>query len=264
MGLNRSGGFRLVQGGEQSQEVINPIQTPDRKAHRLFVWGVAVSVAYTGALAIYSFVEWPHMKAMTPDQFATFLSGAFAPLAFLWLVLGFRQQGDELQNSARALWLQGEELRNSVEQQRQLVQVSREQLEAERLQQQDARDEAVKAAQPQLVLADNGSSSIGTEARFDYLLTTARATCSNVVVLVDGVECNRKAFLAQGGELAFRITFDRDQVREQYIQVRYTDILGAHRLQDFKIPLLPPLFENGKPRLGKPLKIGEPQLATDA
>jgi hypothetical protein len=40
------------------------------------------------------------MLAMKPEEFATFLSGVFAPLAFLWLVLGFRQQGDELKNSA--------------------------------------------------------------------------------------------------------------------------------------------------------------------
>jgi len=64
---------------------------------------------------------------MKPDEFATFLAGVFGPLAFLWLVLGFFQQGAELRHSADALWLQGQELQNSVEQQRNLVEVTREQ-----------------------------------------------------------------------------------------------------------------------------------------
>lgn len=64
------------------------------------MWGLGASVCYAGGLLAYAGHEWPHMLAMKPEEFATFLSGVFAPLAFLWLVLGFRQQGDELKNSA--------------------------------------------------------------------------------------------------------------------------------------------------------------------
>ena len=69
---------------------------------------------------------------MTPNEWGDFLAGSFAPLAFLWLVLGYLQQGDELRLSTEALRLQAEELRNSVQQQRELVEVSRLQVESER------------------------------------------------------------------------------------------------------------------------------------
>lgn len=53
------------------------------------------------------------------------------PLALLWLILGYFQQGEELKQSTRALQLQAEELRNSVAQQQLLVAVSCEQMAAQ-------------------------------------------------------------------------------------------------------------------------------------
>jgi hypothetical protein len=53
-----------------------------------------------------------------------------APVAFIWLVLGFLQQGDELRLSTQALIYQVDELRESVEQQKQLVDASTKAVEA--------------------------------------------------------------------------------------------------------------------------------------
>ena len=72
------------------------------------------------------------LAKMSPNEWGDFLAGSFAPLAFLWLVLGYLQQGDELRLSTDALRLQAEELKNSVQQQRELVEVSRQQVESER------------------------------------------------------------------------------------------------------------------------------------
>lgn len=85
--------------------------------------------------------------SMAPNAWGDFFAGCFAPLAFLWLVLGYLQQGEELRLSTEALRLQAEELRNSVEQQRALVEVSRHQVESERealLQERALRDEEAK------------------------------------------------------------------------------------------------------------------------
>lgn len=239
------------------------VQSPDQKAHRLFIFGLFASVAYTGALAVYSWHEWVQMRALNPDEFATFLSGAFAPLAFLWLVLGFRQQGDELQNSARALWLQGEELRNSVEQQRQLVEVSREQLQSERQQRHDDQIEAERAAQPLLVLAQNGGTYSNGQANLDYLLTNARSTCSDVVIFVNDEMTNRTPVLALGGEVRFRISFSQDNAAENHIVVRYTDIFGSGRLQRFMVPLNGYVEPNGSKTHGRPIMLGPPERSTD-
>ncbi|BCY01606.1 hypothetical protein PszF2a_13950 [Stutzerimonas stutzeri] len=71
------------------------------------------------------------LAGMPLNEIGDFLAGIFSPLAFLWLVLGFLQQGKELQASRHALVLQADELRSSVEQQKELVKVSREQHELE-------------------------------------------------------------------------------------------------------------------------------------
>jgi hypothetical protein len=94
---------------------------------------------------------------MEPNELGDFLAGCFAPLAFLWLVLGFFQQGDELRNSVAALHLQGEELRNSVEQQKQLVEVTREQLGLDHAKLQSEALAAVRRAEPIFhISADRG------------------------------------------------------------------------------------------------------------
>ncbi|RIL06893.1 MAG: hypothetical protein DCC71_04950 [Proteobacteria bacterium] len=50
-----------------------------------------------------------------PPSVGGFLEGAFAPLAFLWLVIGFFLQREELQRQSRAIDLQYQELRRTAE-----------------------------------------------------------------------------------------------------------------------------------------------------
>jgi hypothetical protein len=61
-----------------------------------------------------------------------FLAGAFGPIAIVWLVLGFIQQGEELKLNTAALKLQADELRQSVAQQRRLVELNNEEQAARR------------------------------------------------------------------------------------------------------------------------------------
>ena len=94
--------------------------------------GVLATIVWIFAVSYLAYREVGAFSEMAPNEWGDFFAGVFAPLAFLWLVLGYLQQGDELRLSTDALRLQAEELRNSVEQQRALVQVSREQVESER------------------------------------------------------------------------------------------------------------------------------------
>ena len=66
---------------------------------------------------------------LTLNEVGDFCAGLFGPLAFLWLVLGYFQQGAELRQNNEALRLQAIELKNSVEQQRNLVEVTSKQVE---------------------------------------------------------------------------------------------------------------------------------------
>lgn len=113
-----------------------------------FWFGISVTVLWLG-FAGYMFATQTH-----PDQlnaWGDFFAGFFAPLAFLWLVLGYLQQGEELKHSTQALQLQAEELRNSVEQQSQLVAVSREQMKQEFEALQEERERRRDAARPKFV-----------------------------------------------------------------------------------------------------------------
>lgn len=54
-------------------------------------------------------------SAMTLNEWGDFLAGASAPLALLWLVVGYFQHGEELRLNTEALNAQQEELRRQVE-----------------------------------------------------------------------------------------------------------------------------------------------------
>lgn len=88
------------------------------------------------------------LETMPLNEVGDFLAGVFGPVAIFWLVLGFFQQGMELRQNNEALRLQASELKNSVEQQRELVAVTREQVSAEISQMQAERDRRLASLEP--------------------------------------------------------------------------------------------------------------------
>lgn len=93
--------------------------------------GVAITVAYLVAAVVLSWGERDKFLGMEPNQVGDFLAGVVGPLALLWLILGYFQQGEELRQSSLALAQQADELRRSVEQQQALVEVTRAQMDAQ-------------------------------------------------------------------------------------------------------------------------------------
>jgi hypothetical protein len=61
-------------------------------------------------------IGWDRFAAQPADSLGSFLEGAFAPLAFLWLVIGFFLQQKELAGNNEAIRLQYLEMRRSAEQ----------------------------------------------------------------------------------------------------------------------------------------------------
>ncbi len=72
--------------------------------------GIVVSLLYLYFIAQYFDFSVIKIKELKPNTLGDFLAGTFAPLAFLWLVLGYFQQG-------KALQTQIEELRETVQHQ---------------------------------------------------------------------------------------------------------------------------------------------------
>ncbi|MDC4990929.1 hypothetical protein OHW12_15595 [Acinetobacter baumannii] len=81
-----------------------------------------------GYSLVFIFLDPAKKVLLTSNELGDFLAGVFAPLAFLFLYLGYKQQGFELQQNTQALNLQAAELKNSVEQQRLLVEAATDDL----------------------------------------------------------------------------------------------------------------------------------------
>lgn len=87
----------------------------------LSIIGIALTVAYLGLLWFVFDGRLVEILLMEPNETGDLLAGIFGPLAILWLILGFFQQGIELRQNTRALEMQAEELRKSVEHQKEMV-----------------------------------------------------------------------------------------------------------------------------------------------
>lgn len=205
------------------------------KLHRL---GLGLTALWIGGSGIYALCVIDLMWAMKPDEFATFLSGVFAPVAFLWLVLGFMQQGDELRNSAEALRLQGEELRNSVEQQRQLVEVSREQMKFEAEARAMSESDADRAAQPVLTLSGNINARSGDKRSGVLVLRSVGPTCTDVAVHVSDGRKFTRSILLDREVLELNLDYNHpEKISPLRIKVDYSDLRSQRRRVEFVLPV---------------------------
>lgn len=134
---------------------------------RLFWYGIVGSALYFVMLvAVIYFMELGIMT--TWNEFGDFLAGAFSPVAFLWLVLGYIQQQKELQQNTKALELQALELKNSVDQYREMVSVAREQLLSDRESLESAKLEKETQYKPIIKAPSLTPSAIVGGERFKY------------------------------------------------------------------------------------------------
>lgn len=186
--------------------------------------GVWVSAAWLIGLGVYVGVKWQAIVNLAPNEVGDALAGAFAPLAFLWLVLGFFQQGAELRNSGKALWLQGEELKNSVEQQRELVAVTRAQLEFESDRISAEKEELRRNAQPILDLTTAGAMMSGSSLRQSFNLSNHGKSCTGVEIsFVDGKSSIKLNSLKSGAYQIFDKDFVQGKADRWLVNVSYLD-----------------------------------------
>jgi uncharacterized integral membrane protein len=187
--------------------------------------GLCVTILWLVLVAVYATRNWTSMVELKPFEVADFAAGVFAPLAFLWLVLGFFQQGEELRNSGQALWLQGQELQNSVEQQRELVNVTREQLKFESEVLTAQRDEIARNSRPLLELNAGGSmpsSNVATRLyRFD--IANHGKSCTKLRANVDGKTVFRRDVLSTGDHAEFDLELPEAEFSPFRLNVNYLD-----------------------------------------
>lgn len=121
---------------------------PHRLAQTGMRWTKIYLICLFGGIPVFAFFGLIELHPLELNEVGDFLAGAFGPLALFWVVLGFFQQGEELQNSVDALNLQAKEMRASVEQQKAMLEVTRAGIEQEKQKLEDERIRIEEAAKP--------------------------------------------------------------------------------------------------------------------
>lgn len=191
----------------------------------LAIIGIALTIGY----ALFSW--WlvgdriQSLRTMHLNEVGDFLAGAFGPLAILWLVLGFFQQGIELRQGTAALRLQAQELNNSVAQQCEMVAAQKASLL-----------NYERALEPFLHLAigDAGWDGRGFYVRLD--ISNAGDYCESVIVKLLATDSHKSNAdpLIHGASAGVR--FDGLHEWENFkVVIEYKTRSGALNSQSFSV-----------------------------
>jgi hypothetical protein len=72
--------------------------------------GIAITFVWLTTIGTLVFFKWDSTQNLSLNEWGDFLAGVTAPLAFLWLIIGYIQQRQELKSNTEALLFQREEM----------------------------------------------------------------------------------------------------------------------------------------------------------
>lgn len=230
------------------------------KSDRLKVqawWATGLWLVFVAVFTAVNLATAPKLVFLELNEFGDFFAGVSAPLAFLWLVVGFYQQGYELRQNTLALNGQLEELRASVEQQKISVQhqqiLAQETAQAnafakERLQAERYRE--IERAQPKFVFnlyegwSDDGDGIVYQTLNVQNVGSSAKA----VSFIVGDDQSGFMHHLTFNGPLdwpgdekyPFWIYFDRKDPGFNppgRFRIEYWDASGLQQWQDYVVQI---------------------------
>ncbi|EIK45735.1 hypothetical protein O59_001374 [Cellvibrio sp. BR] len=88
------------------------------------------TIVWLGVIGCVVYGRRSDFAGMEPNAIGDFLAGTVSPLALIWLVAGYLQQGKELKLNTEALLLQQKELANQVAETKKLAECSEQQAQA--------------------------------------------------------------------------------------------------------------------------------------
>jgi hypothetical protein len=94
--------------------------------------GILATITWLGVASALLYAKRASLCTLDVNEWGDFFAGAFAPVAFLWLVLGYMQQGDELRSNREELAKQVKALRDANEAQLGLLKLESDRLTEER------------------------------------------------------------------------------------------------------------------------------------
>lgn len=202
--------------------------------------GLAFTVAYLLVVCGLVALKWKAFLCLPLNELGDFFAGAFGPLALLWLVLGYFQQGEELQQNTEALRLQAQELAHSVAEQKALVEISRQQFEVEikHRREDDARQHLNN--QPRFKFSAQLAPSSLTGQLWSVEITNHGATCHRVEFSINqGIwslyDTRGAGIIPTNG--SHRISLYRERVKavESTLTITYFDAVNRKEFQDFVV-----------------------------
>ena len=230
----------------------NPLKKgPSPMRSGLFLFGIAATAVWLAAGVYLMMAKGDRSNLPKPNEWGDIFAGLAAPVAFLWLVLGFLQQGRELQLSTRALELQVAELKSSVEQQQALVKVTREQMEANLQEIERAKQKETEEARPKFVVRNDGWHSAPDGPVYNFTLSNEGGPVFGLGISIEPKTTNSpqhylpafskgehtkmpmqfgQKFPESGVNITFRYTDERGVEGEQYHRIVEVETAGKKRL----------------------------------
>ncbi|UHG95827.1 hypothetical protein [Pseudomonas sp. 7-41] len=191
------------------------------------ILGGLITGAYLAGVATLVFWKRTTIPELELNEIGDFLAGVFGPVAFLWLVLGYLQQGRELKLSSEALQLQAQELKNSVEQQKELVDITRLQVESEMNRLRSIQERREKDIMPELFARVDGTVRIGQQCFLELYIGNDGATIFKVSIDFGGDLSYLNIVIPEwpkGKFQQFAIKFDLDDPAvEETVTIAYKD-----------------------------------------
>lgn len=184
--------------------------------------GVVLTLGYVLVLA----AAWKfHMLGDLPtrlNEWGDFASGLCSPLAFLWLVLGYRQQGEELRAQAA-------ELKESVSQQVALVKATNEQNRLQLRALEAAEEQRVARFRPALELRYTRHEHVALNPRVFCVVLNTGGAAYDMTVEVDSAGAKMDALLGRPEILrneSTNLEFEFEFQSVAVIRLTYTDEEG--------------------------------------
>lgn len=186
-------------------------------------WPGLLTSFYLSLIILLLSFRWDEFVKLPLNELGDFTAGIFGPVAFLWLILGYKQQGEELKISSEALKSQVVELNNSFQLQREVA------------------EKQDMALDPVLHISYAGSAQEG-EALCDVLnLQNLGATCRSVTIDIKHMrsDIRKNGFMipaiAEGGDISLKWDGVIIDGAEWDLTVTYTRINGSKGVQKFLV-----------------------------
>lgn len=188
------------------------------------------------AFGLGLWMKFGDVAGMSLNEWGDFVAGAFAPVALLWLVIGYYQHGEELRFNTRALHAQQVELQRQAENAGQLVEATKERGHAERENVQLMRARDVREAAPRFRFG--GSSSGG--GTLSVTIQNHGAEVRNVKVHCEGpyqYKLPEHDLMPKGGDIKFSILHGNAPLSFPiWFRISFVDGLGNRHDEKFEIP----------------------------